>query len=96
MSRRIRSGWSPGSRATSLQAATGEVKAITEGAMHIAAALLRAGGAVPAIHRMRFILSFGIHGPAGQRAAGCTPGDLVTPSRRPLALKVHGKGAKNR
>ena len=78
------------------QAATGEVKAITEGAMQALLRYFEQEEPSPAIHRMRFILSFlESMGLRASELLAARLGDLVTLPEG-LALKVHGKGAKNR
>ena len=74
----------------------GEVKAITEGAMQALLRYFEQAEPSPAIHRMRFVLRF--LESMGLRASELLTarlGDLVTLPEG-LALKVHGKGAKNR
>ena len=78
------------------QAATGEVKAITEGAMHALLRYFEQAEPSPAIHRMRFVLRFlESMGLRASELLAARLGDLVTLPEG-LALKVHGKGAKNR
>ena len=78
------------------QTATGQVKAITEGAMQALLRYFEQEESSPAIHRMRFILSFlESMGLRASELLAARLGDLVTLPEG-LALKVHGKGAKNR
>jgi site-specific recombinase XerD len=78
------------------QAATGEVKAITEGAMQALLRYFEHEEPSPAIHRMRFVLRFlESMGLRASELLAARLGDLVTLPEG-LALKVHGKGAKNR
>ncbi|PRD63831.1 tyrosine-type recombinase/integrase [Malikia granosa] len=78
------------------QTATGEVKAITEGAMQALLHYFEQVEPSPAIHRMRFVLRFlESMGLRASELLAARLGDLVTLPEG-LALKVHGKGAKNR
>ena len=78
------------------QAATGEVKAISEGAMQALLSYLDQQQPSPALHRMRFVLRFlEAMGLRASELLAARLGDLVTLPEG-LALKVHGKGAKNR
>ena len=78
------------------QAATGEVKAITEGAMQALLRYFEQAVPSPALHRMRFVLRFlESMGLRASELLAARLGDLVTLPEG-LALKVHGKGAKNR
>jgi len=74
----------------------GEVKAISEGAMQALLRYFEQAEPSPAIHRMRFLLRFlEAMGLRASELLAARLGDLVTLPEG-LALKVHGKGAKNR
>ena len=78
------------------QAARGEVKAISEGAMQALLRYFEQAQPSPAIYRMRFVLRFlEAMGLRASELLAARLGDLVTLPEG-LALKVHGKGAKNR
>ncbi|PRD67286.1 integrase, partial [Malikia spinosa] len=78
------------------QTARGEVKAISEGAMQALLHYFEQAEPSPAIHRMRFVLRFlESMGLRASELLAARLGDLVTLPEG-LALKVHGKGAKNR
>lgn len=78
------------------RAARGEVKAISEGAMQALLAFFEREEPSPAVQRMRFLLRFlESMGLRASELLAARLGDLVTLPEG-LALKVHGKGAKNR
>jgi len=78
------------------RAARGDVKAISEGAMQALLAFFEREEPSPAVQRMRFLLRFlESMGLRASELLAARLGDLVTLPEG-LALKVHGKGAKNR